>query len=460
MMEKKDIKLKKAFTLIEAVTVLFIFSVIVLTFYSVTTLGINYIRESKSRLGAVSLANEKMEILRNLDYNSVGIVGGIPSGTIPAIEDVSAEGRTYRVKTFVKYVDDPFDGISPTDLDFKVAKITVSWMGPKGKTSSVSLTGRFVPPGMEQNVSGGGVLSVNIMGSNGIGVPQALVRVTNSAISPSVDVSAMTDDTGNLMLPGAKQSIENYYITVTKEGYESVNTIDPSTVTYSVTDTPASVVGGMMNVKSIVQDKLSDLKISAIDPLGVPLPGVSFDITGGRVLGYDLSASPAKPQYNMILSNVSVDSEGEKKFTDISPGQIFITPSSVPAGYTLVNNSYFAEYDSINNTYSIVLSPNSKDKEIRLKYAADSTISLLATIKKDSNSTLLPDAVITLSNASGYSEAITTGKDGKAFFPGTITPLVPGVYNMSVTATGYAEYTEANVTIDKLITKEIKMLAI
>lgn len=458
-MQKNKIKINSGFTIIEALIVLFVFSVVTTAFYAVFTVGLNFIMESKNRLGAVYLANERMEIIRNLKYDDVGIVGGIPSGTLPAEEDVIASKRKYHVKTFVQYIDDPFDGISPIDLDYKRVKVTISWPGPKKKTSTVSLVTRFVPPGVEQNVAGGGALSINIMDGKGIGVPQTSVHVTNSAISPSVNVTAMTDNTGNLLLPGAKQSLGNYYVEVSKEGYENVETINPTLVTYTVTDTPASVVGGMMNVKSIVQNKLTGFTINSLTSSGEPLPGVNFHAEGGRIMGYDMLQSPAAPEYNLKIDSTT-DSAGKKEFQDISPGQIFITPvGPPPAGYVLVNVDYFTEYDTIKNEFSFILNPD-EPKEVRLKYADENQVSLLATIRKDADNTLLEDAKITLSDAGDYSEEIITKKDGTAFFPGTSTPIALGAYNIVVTADGYADYTEENVTLDKLILKEIKLIAL
>ena len=54
-------KSKKAgFTIIEALTVLFIFSVITLTFYGVITQGSKHLLSAKNRLGATVLANKKI----------------------------------------------------------------------------------------------------------------------------------------------------------------------------------------------------------------------------------------------------------------------------------------------------------------------------------------------------------------------------------------------------------------
>lgn len=81
------------------------------------------ILESKNRLGATALANQRMEIIRSIDYTSIGTkhwngsawVYGIPAGELIEEEDVSVNTTLYHVDTFVQYVDDTFDGVTPTD---------------------------------------------------------------------------------------------------------------------------------------------------------------------------------------------------------------------------------------------------------------------------------------------------------------------------------------------------------
>jgi prepilin-type N-terminal cleavage/methylation domain-containing protein len=447
------------FTLIEALTVLFIFAMITTTFYSVFSLGTRYIIESKNRLGAVSLANEKMEIIRNLEYDAVGISGGIPSGNIVAEEDVLENKHNYHVKTFVQYVDDPFDGVLPIDViptDYKSVKVTVSWDGASDAKSKVELMARFVPPGIEQNTSGG-TLSINIIGSDGIGVPQSEVHITNSTILPTVNMSVLTDNSGNIILPGAKQSIQQYYISVAKDGYEAVTTINPDSVAYSVIDVPASVVDGMLNTKSIIQDKLIDLKIIAVDYLGVPLPNISFSIEGGRILGSDMLYSPAKPTYNLIADKIT-DTDGEVKFNDISPGQFFISNIVAVSGYTLIGMDNFSSIDLEDNKYAIVIPPGSS-QEINMKFAKNDDNSLLAQVFTQADDSPIAGAEVTLSNTSGYNEKQTTLIDGVAFLPASDTQLTAGTYELKVTAEGFADYT-ANIDIDKLTTQQIKLTSI
>ena len=178
-MKKQNPNIKKhknhGFTLIEALIFLFIFSIITVTFYSVITLGTGYILESKNKLAALALANEKMEIIRNLNYDDIGTTTGIPSGSITESEDVVSGGKTFHVKTIVQFIDDALDGVLPADSmpdDYKKVKITVSWEGVKGATRSVYLVSGFTPPGLEVN-SGDGILVINIINGAGVGISQA-----------------------------------------------------------------------------------------------------------------------------------------------------------------------------------------------------------------------------------------------------------------------------------------------
>lgn len=454
-MLKKRIKKEGGFTLVEALVLLFIFSIITVTFYSVFSLGGGYIIESKDRLVAVALANEKMETIRNLKYADIGILGGIPNGNILQDEDVTRAGKIFHVKTFVQYINDPFDGTNPTDLDYKKAKVTISWHEINGATSNESLVSRFVPPGLEQNLSGG-ILSINIINSKGEGVPQASVHITNSDLSPSVNLTVATDDTGNLMLPGAKQSIQKYDITVSKDGYETVKTIDPDSVDYSPVDVPASVVDGQLNTKSIVEDKLADLKIITEDYLGNPLPNVGFHIEGGRILGSDMLQSPAVPEYNLVSSSAT-NSSGTNNLKNISPGQFFISQIGSVLGYTLIGPDSMSGFDPVKPTYSLIIAPD-ESKEIKFKFAVDINDSLLVQVVKEADNVPVADAQATLTGAGGYNETQTSLSDGVIFFPASASPLAVGTYDLTVKAAGFQDYT-ATVDINKLTQKQVKLKA-
>jgi prepilin-type N-terminal cleavage/methylation domain-containing protein len=65
------------FTLIEALVVLFVVSLITLTFYETWNLGTKHIANAKYRLGATALANQQMEIIRSLIFDDIGTVSDL-----------------------------------------------------------------------------------------------------------------------------------------------------------------------------------------------------------------------------------------------------------------------------------------------------------------------------------------------------------------------------------------------
>ncbi len=345
MMMKKTKKYKKffkvsqkpAFTLIEALVFLFIFTVVTSTFYSVFAVNSRYTINVRDRQSSAVIANEKMEIIRNLKYSDIGTIGGIPAGNIAASENVAIGGKTYAVRTFIKYQDDSFDGVYPADTipnDYKIVKVTVSWAGVNDSASNVELISRFVPPGMEL-ASGDGVLAINIINSEGAGVSQAKVHIVNDDVSPDVDLTANTDDSGNLIFPGAEESILGYKLTVSKDDYETVETVNPDDVEYDPIDSHASVVSGSVNAKTIVLNKTSDIEFKSMDYLGVAMPNVSFHLKGGRVLGTDFSVPPLNVYDND--HDYSTELSGEKKLDDKSPGQYIISDVGAVSGYTLIS---------------------------------------------------------------------------------------------------------------------------
>lgn len=437
------------FTLIEALIVVFIFSIITLSFYSSMSLGARYIIKSKNNLEAVALAREKMEIVRNLKYDDIGTINGIPNGTIADDEDVLVNGRAYHVRTLVKFDDDAFDGIFPADTvsnDYKQVRVMVSWQGDVSANNSVSLTSRFVPPGLEVG-TGDGVLAINIINGAGEGISQAAVHIVNNSISPAVNISTQTDNNGNIMFPGAKQSIQKYKVTVSKDNYETVETIDPISVPYNPTDVNASVIKDLLNIKVIIINLLANLEISSIDFSNNPLPNVNFNIEGGRILGTD-NETPPNNIYN-INSDSSTNANGEKIFNDISPGQFTLSSIEDIDGYAFIGMDPASPF---------VVVPG-ETKEVKIKFVDENVDSLLVKVMRNDDSTFIKDAQVRLTNSDGYDTTITTLSDGVAFFPVTGNSLVAGNYTLEITAVGYQSYT-GSVDVNKFTEREVKLTAI
>ena len=447
---------KKGFTLIEALVLVFIFSLITLTFFQVITLGTRYIIFSKNRLGAVALANEKMEIARNLNYDDVGVYGGTCAGAIPQDEDIEENGRTYHVHTLATYIDDPFDGTlggSPNDenyKDYKLVKVTVSWDNGGNDAGSVYLLSRFVPPGLEAATSGDGILSINVISDQdgGVGVSGSTVRIVNSDLG--LDETRQTDESGNVMLVGATESVNRYKIYISKSGYETIETYPPFPDTdYNPTDVHASVLEGELNVVDIVQNKTADLKVSTVDYLGNSIDNIDFDLVGGRKLGTEIEF-PYNPIYNFDISD-QTNSSGEKQYSDISPGWYSFTLNDLETNYALIRTDPPAPFSLLSED----------NLELKAQLADRNMASALVRVRRSDDDALLSEATVTLTNTLGYNEEITTDENGTAFFPkDDSAPFVAGIYTLKITASGYQDYSaDIEIIENNLSQEEITMVA-
>ena len=303
---------KQGFTLVEILVVMLIISVVFAGFYTTFMVGSRYIIDAKNRLGAIALANEKMEIIRNLAYDNVGLLHGVPDGNIPEEENVTANGRSFHVHTYVQYIDDPLDGLAPTDPignDYKIVKIVISWSDTTGKTQEVASMSRFVPPGLE-TTDGGAPLAIIVKGSDNTAVKQATVHIVNSAVTPTLDFTVETDDNGNIMIPAAPLSSGGYQFTISKDGYETVKTVDPASVSYIPAYRNQDVLPNTLNMYTYIEDQLSNLTIQARDYQDNAIANIQFSIAGGKNLSSNTIV------YNMNTTG-STGADGNKEYNNV-----------------------------------------------------------------------------------------------------------------------------------------------
>lgn len=139
--------------LIEVVVATALLTIIFTGLFGVLTLGTRLATDNKSRTGALSLALERIEYIRSLDYNDIGTVGGDPQGSLVVSENVELNGVQYIRRTSIVYIDDAKDGVGVSDVngiinDYKRVKVAVSWEGQTGTRVS-SLVSDVAPIGIE-----------------------------------------------------------------------------------------------------------------------------------------------------------------------------------------------------------------------------------------------------------------------------------------------------------------------
>jgi hypothetical protein len=217
----------------------------------------------KAKAGATAVANSQIEYIRSLAYDSVGTVGGIPSGTIAQNATTSMNGVAYNVRTFIQYEDDPADGTGASDTnsittDYKDIKVVVTYT-LQGVTRSETVISNMAPIGIE-TTNNGGTLAINVVNASGAPVPGASVRIQNTSTSPTVDVTTYADSGGVVYLPGAATSTE-YQVSVTKAGYSTAQTYLRDATNQNPTPGYLTVVKNITTTSTFAIDTLASLKI-------------------------------------------------------------------------------------------------------------------------------------------------------------------------------------------------------
>jgi Tfp pilus assembly protein PilV len=450
-------KTYRGFNLIESMVFLFIFSLISLVFLQVYSVGTRIIIDSKNRLGAVALANQKMEIVRSIEYDDIGTkswngsawVYGVPAGDLLQQETVAVNTRSFTVNTFAQYVDDSFDGTtssSPADTiptDYKKVRIEVSWGA--AASEKVVLFANFSPEGIETAVAGG-TLAINVLKADGTGVENTSVSVVNSTLS--LNINGVTDSTGNLTLPGMPAASQSYVVTVSKSGHYGATTFSPyPTTSYTPVNIHASVVVNTLNQFSIIMDQSVSIPINTVDPFDQDIPTIEFSLSGGRLLG----THPTTGVQTVTLNDNSrtTDSSGEYNYTSQSYGlyTIALGPSSTTK-YELYK--VLPQATSSNDSFDITPGSTTPFKVVLL----DKEIGSLKVSVTDSAAGLpISGASVRVENATLlYDTSGTTDQFGWVYFP-------QNSYNITVSATGYQNETDTATLSGVLVNKVLQMTA-
>lgn len=213
------------FSLIEIMVSFAIVALLLVTVYGLIIQSLKLTEENKMRLAASILADRKIELIRNLPYDDIGTVAGIPNGVIQDNEVIANSSGSFTVNTVIVYVDDSFDGVFPADLlntDYKSARVRVSYTGLFGEKSVTAFS--IIAPRAMESSPGGGTLVITVANADGQPVNLADVNIRNNSVSPAINITLQTATSGMVILPGAPASTEGYEITVTKAGYSTAST--------------------------------------------------------------------------------------------------------------------------------------------------------------------------------------------------------------------------------------------
>lgn len=281
---------RRGFTLVETLVGVAVFALIAMGIYAVFTQTTQLVRASRARIVASALANEQIEIIRNLPYANVGTLGGAPAGVLPAVQTITRDGIPFSVSTTIRNVDDPFDGTiggTPNDTapaDYKLIEVSVSCSACTGNPPLV-FTSTAAPKSLEA-ASNHGSLFIRVFDANGQPVPQASVVVTNLAINPPVNINDVTNNSGVLQLVDVPTSTESYQMIVTKTDYSTDQTSAPGAPDNPNPTKPhASVLTQQVTQTSFAIDRVSTMNITAVNQICGPVANANFHINGAKLIG-------------------------------------------------------------------------------------------------------------------------------------------------------------------------------
>jgi hypothetical protein len=268
-------------------------SAVLVIFFLATALilqnGIEAIGTARLRGEAIRIAQERLELVRNLAYEQVGTIGGIPAGPMEPEETVSRGDVEYFVRTSVVFVDDPFDGIAPEDIlpsDYKRVKVEVTWSGLFASKQPISLLTDVSPRTLEMNENQG-TLSFNVLNALGQPISNAEITLSAATLDPPVALTVTTDASGKVSLPGAPTCDACYYISVTKDGYSTERTYGLDEIANPVKP-HLSVLEAQVTEASFIIDQLSTLQLTVTRGKAnnyAPFAGVSLIIRGTKEIG-------------------------------------------------------------------------------------------------------------------------------------------------------------------------------
>jgi hypothetical protein len=234
------------------------------------------ISDSRAKLSALSVANDRMEYFRSLPYDDVGTMGGIPSGTIAQNGTSTLNGIEFAERVLVEYVDDPADGQDTATTsdsnaipsDYKRVKVEYSWDIGNG-ANSISLISNIVPRSVE-TTAGGGTARINVIDENSMLLPGASVQLRNDTTTSTIDVTRLTDASGAALFSGAPAG-SNYQVSVTANiagnQYSTTGTYQSTTSNPTPTVAPFTVLEADVSTLTFQIGELSDLDISTYSAL-------------------------------------------------------------------------------------------------------------------------------------------------------------------------------------------------
>jgi type II secretory pathway pseudopilin PulG len=386
-------KNEKGISLIEVVVSIGIFTILATVVFQVYALIIKEIGIYRDRAAVSFLASQYMEIARNMPYSEIGTLSGNPNGNLPDLPNVvtiTFGDIDYQVYYAVSYVDDPADGtiLNLTDVapnDYKQLKLYIK----NTQTNTInSFFTNISPKGLE-GLIGGGALYINVIDAVGQPVPGAQIHITNTEISPALDITRTSDAAGNWIEVALPEDTNSYHISVSRNGYSTDSTYPISESNPFPVKPDATILEGQVTQISFSIDKLSGLYFSVLDQICAPIAGATIGVKGAKLIG-----TPAILKFDN--SYVS-DEDGAVNLADIEWD--LYTPGVGVGDYMIYGSFPIQQVNLLPDT----------EQNFRLILGPATTNSLLVVVKDSATQNPLEGAEINLTDGAVFNEDKISG---------------------------------------------------
>ncbi len=385
---------QRGFTLIETLITIAIFTIMAVSVYRAMIVVVNLYSAVRVRVAATTVANQDLELIRNLSYDKVGLVDGIPSGLVASSSQVVWDNMTFTITRIIRNIDDPFDGTlggTPNDLapaDYKLVNLSVSCAACP-VPSTFDFTGRIAPKNLETS-SSNGALFVQVINANGQPVIGVSVNVTNTRLNPAINITDVTDTTGFLKLVDVPPATQSYHIVVTKSGYSTDQSYATSSVNPNPVKPDATIALQQVTQLAFAIDNASQLNAESVTDTCTSVPNVNFSLTSSKLIG----TTPDIPKFNQ---SYMTDTSGTKVISNLEWDNYSLVFTN--AGYDIAGTIPLLP---------LVVNPGAN---INFKMVMRTKVSngVLVTVKDGASGLPLSGASVTLSRT-GYSTTLITGR--------------------------------------------------
>ncbi len=292
---------QRGFTVLETLIGIAILSIVSTAVYFSYSNILDIVQAAQYNNAALSIMESNVESVRNMRYEDIGVIGGAPAGLIPQVTSVTLGTTTYTLHTYVRNIDDSFDGTlggTPNDTapaDYKLVEFQVTCDSCTRYRELTMAT--YVAPKNLESASKNGNLFVRVLDASGIPLSGVTVRVTNNKVTPAIDLTDTTNTNGILQLVGIATSSSGYHLVASKTGYSTDQTY-PIGAPANPVKPDATVANQQLTISTLAIDALGSLRIQARTAYCQNVPSFDFLITGAQLIG----TKPDVPKYSVPLT--------------------------------------------------------------------------------------------------------------------------------------------------------------